>query len=184
MVDGEYFVTLGVIMLSNETIKLRAVEPEDVDLLERWENDTELWASTETIAPYSRYMLREYVATCSNDVWALHEQRFIIERKDTGAPVGCIDLVNVNAISRRAEVCILIDEKYRGQQLAHQSLTLLIEYATLHLGLHQLYCYVRTDNETSQRVFADAGFAVVGIFKDWLWREGAFHDVTLMQRVL
>ena len=30
-------------LLSNDRVRLRALEPEDLELLYRWENDPELW---------------------------------------------------------------------------------------------------------------------------------------------
>ena len=41
--------------LENETIRLRALEPEDLELLYRWENNPELWSLGNTMSPYSRY---------------------------------------------------------------------------------------------------------------------------------
>ena len=38
-------------------IRLRAIEPEDLDLLYRIENDRELWNVGTTNVPYSRYTL-------------------------------------------------------------------------------------------------------------------------------
>jgi diamine N-acetyltransferase len=42
-----------------KTIKLRAIEPEDLDLLYRIENDADLWAVGATNVPYSRYTLHD-----------------------------------------------------------------------------------------------------------------------------
>ena len=44
-------------------IRLRAIEPEDLDLLYRIENDADLWAVGTTNVPYSRYTLHDYIAT-------------------------------------------------------------------------------------------------------------------------
>lgn len=49
-------------LLSNDRVRLRALEPEDLELLYRWENDPELWEVGNTLAPYSRYILKEYIA--------------------------------------------------------------------------------------------------------------------------
>lgn len=44
------------------TVHLRAIEPEDLDLLYGIENDTDLWNVGVTSVPYSRYTLYEYIA--------------------------------------------------------------------------------------------------------------------------
>ena len=38
-------------------VKLRAIEPEDLDILYGIENDMSLWNDSITSVPYSRYML-------------------------------------------------------------------------------------------------------------------------------
>ena len=49
-------------------IKLRAIEPEDLDLLYHIENDVELWNVGTSNVPYSRYLLHDYVANAKNDI--------------------------------------------------------------------------------------------------------------------
>ena len=43
--------------MENELIRLRALEPDDVQVLYKWENDTEVWKVSNTIVPFSKYML-------------------------------------------------------------------------------------------------------------------------------
>lgn len=38
-------------LLSNDTISLRPLEPTDLNTLYTWENDSELWAVSDTPAP-------------------------------------------------------------------------------------------------------------------------------------
>ena len=57
-------------MTSIPTIRLRAIEPEDLDLLYLIENDTRLWNVGTTNVPYSRYTLHDYIATSSDDIWS------------------------------------------------------------------------------------------------------------------
>ena len=44
------------------TLRLRPLEPEDLDWLYSIENDTALWDTSNTDIPYSRYALRQYIA--------------------------------------------------------------------------------------------------------------------------
>ena len=48
-------------LLKNKDIVLRAVEPEDLEILYRWENSTVLWYHGNTLAPYSKLVLRQYI---------------------------------------------------------------------------------------------------------------------------
>ena len=47
--------------LETDIIRLRALEPEDVDVLYKWENDTNIWKVSNTVAPFSRYILRQFI---------------------------------------------------------------------------------------------------------------------------
>ena len=40
-------------LLHNDIITLRAMEPQDVDLLYEWENDTDLWTVSNTCLLYT-----------------------------------------------------------------------------------------------------------------------------------
>ena len=51
--------------LINDEILLRAVEPEDLDLMYQIENDPESWDISNFTVPYSRYMFREYIKSSS-----------------------------------------------------------------------------------------------------------------------
>lgn len=44
--------------LSGTNIYLRAIEPEDLDILYQWENDSSLWVHGCTLAPFSKFTLR------------------------------------------------------------------------------------------------------------------------------
>ena len=39
-------------LLENSNIRLRAPEPEDLEILYKWENDTSLWEYGASITPY------------------------------------------------------------------------------------------------------------------------------------
>ena len=44
------------------SITLRAMEPEDLDELYEIENDSDTWNAGTTNVPYSRFVLRNYIA--------------------------------------------------------------------------------------------------------------------------
>ena len=69
-------------LLSNDRVRLRALEPEDLELLYRWENDPELWEVGNTLAPYSRYILKEYIAGSDRSIYESRQLRFMIEECD------------------------------------------------------------------------------------------------------
>ena len=47
--------------LKNDRIFLRAVEPEDLDVMYEMENDPAMWDVSSFTVPYSRFVLRQYI---------------------------------------------------------------------------------------------------------------------------
>ncbi|MCD7714519.1 MAG: GNAT family N-acetyltransferase, partial [Prevotella sp.] len=64
---------------SNSNVILRAIEPDDLDLLYNVENDRTLWQLGNTNEPYSKELLRNYILTTTGDIYADKQLRLIIE---------------------------------------------------------------------------------------------------------
>ena len=167
--------------LKDETITLRAPEPEDLELMYAMENDTTLWSAGNATLPYSRYTLRAYLEQSRQDLISERQARFVIETAG-GERAGMIDLADYDPINNRAEVCIGILGNYRSKGIATHALQLLCNYVTERLHLHQLYAYVPVWNEESIRLFEKCGFASNATLKDWIREKGEYADVILMQK--
>ncbi|WP_029904584.1 GNAT family N-acetyltransferase [Prevotella sp. 10(H)] len=169
-------------LLKNSQILLRAVEPEDLDMLYRWENSTALWVHGNTLAPYSKLVLRQYINDALEmDIFQSRQLRLMIDLTEDATTVGTIDLYDIDAHNRRAGIGILIDEAYRKRGLASEALQLMQEYAFGFLYLHQLYAYISVSNVNSIGLFRKSGYKEVGILKDWVQRGDSFEDVQLSQ---
>ena len=172
-------------LLKNETISLRALEPEDLDCLYRWENDAELWRHGSSLTPYSRFALRDYLSDAlSQDIFQSRQLRLMIVETNSQQPVGTIDLYDFDPIHARAGIGILIDEAYRGKGFGPQALQLMHEYAFRILLLHQIYAYVPKNNLPSYQLFQKCGYEETGLLKSWLKTADGYLDVYFMQCIL
>lgn len=169
--------------LISENIRLRALEPEDLELLYRWENDPELWRVGNTLSPYSRYILKEYITESHRDLFDLKQLRLMVELRSTGAAIGMVDLFDFEPHHRRAGVGILLDPLYQGNGLATEALGLLVDYAFSFLKLHQLYVHIPVMNEPSKALFTRCQFTITGILTDWIALPEGYSDVLVMQRL-
>ncbi len=173
-----------MMMLKNEIIKLRAIEPGDVDFLFDLENDSVLWHVTQTSVPYSRYDLEQYVFLVDKqDIAVSRQVRFVIEHLADSQTIGTIDLFDLDLQNRRAGIGIVLIEPYRGKGLAGSALDLLVDYAFNHLNLHQLYCNVEEDNKASMELFQKRGFVVVGLKRDWNAKNGGWMGEYQLQYI-
>ena len=89
-------------ILETGAIRLRALEPEDIDVLYKWENDTRIWKMSNTVAPFSKYVLRRFVEDQKYDIYETKQLRMIIESRADGRAVGAIDLFEIDPTNRRA----------------------------------------------------------------------------------
>ena len=89
-------------------VRLRALEPEDLDILYRYENDSSLWEVGTTIAPFSRKQLYDYIAGYSNDIYAERQLRLMVDDAATGETVGTVDITDFSPADMRAQAGILI----------------------------------------------------------------------------
>jgi len=171
-------------MITNQMpqIHLRAIEPEDLDLLYRIENDVKLWNVGTSNVPYSRYTLHDYVANASDDIYADRQVRMMVEN-EKGETVGIVDLVNFDPSNRRAEVGIIILSAFRGKGFATATLSRIAEYALRVLHLHQLFAFIDKGNDASVCLFRKMGYRESAVIKDWLYDGQLYHDALLMQLV-
>lgn len=171
-------------LLANDQIRLRALEPEDLELIYKWENDSRWWTQGNTLAPYSRNTLRRYInETQQTDIYESKQLRLMITLVDKNVTVGIIDLYNFDMRNGHAGVGILVDDNYRNRGIALQSLNLLKDYAFNFLRLHQLYAYIAVNNEPSIKLFEHGGYQLVGTLKEWVSQGLDFEDVLLMQLI-
>ena len=169
--------------LKDETMTLRAPEPEDLELMYAMENDTAMWSVGNATLPYSRYTLRAYLEQSRQDLMAERQARFVIELSGGGC-AGMVDLADYDPINGRAEVCIGLLGAYREKGIASRALQLLCCYANERLHLHQLYAYVPAWNTCSIRLFENAGFCSTATLKEWTREKDGYSDVIIMQKML
>lgn len=161
-------------------VVLRAMEPEDLDLLYQIENDTKLWNIGLTNVPYSRYVLHDYIATSSGDIYTDKQVRLIIENEERQT-IGLVDIMNFNPQNRRAEMGIVVQEAFRQKGYGKDAIQKVMRYANEVLHLHQLYVVVNSSQKFTIGLFLRMGFKETCQLTDWLYDGEVYHDATLLQ---
>ncbi|MDR2887901.1 MAG: GNAT family N-acetyltransferase [Bacteroidales bacterium] len=166
-------------------IKLRALEPEDLELRYRWENDPSYWKGNDTIMPVSRYTLKRYIEESHNkSIYETKQVRLMIDYTPDNVSVGALDIFDFDPYHLRAEIGILIaDKKYRRRGIASMSLECIINYCFKTLHLHQLYCNIRSDNSRSINLFCKLGFVHTGVKKEWAKTPSGYTDEYTFQLI-
>lgn len=167
-----------------KNVALRALEPSDVEILYKWENDMSIWHLSNTIMPLSRFTLEQYVLGANHDIYSSKQLRMMIDLvspDDETSTIGSIDLFDFEPTHRRAGVGILILKEFRGKGYASEALDLLTDYAFNTLQLHQLFCNISPANTESIKLFTSKDFMLVGTKKDWNRVKNSWFDESLFQ---
>lgn len=165
-------------------IKLRPIEPDDIELLYQWENNMEIWNVSNTKTPFSKYILAEYLKESAKDIYETKQLRLIIQNENS-VPVGAVDLFDFDPYHMRAGIGILIHSaENRNNGYGSDALNAIFGYAAEVLGLKQLYANIAAGNELSIHLFEKAGFTQSGNKKNWLKTPKGWEDEVFMQKML
>jgi RimJ/RimL family protein N-acetyltransferase len=161
--------------IQGNKVLLRAIELEDLALLNKWANDPEI-----------QYMLGGWhFPTNLNDqekwfnslsVNSLN-QRFAIETPDTGL-IGTANLVDIDWKNRNAFHGMLLgDKEIRGKGYGLDTVMTIMKYAFEELGLNRLDSSMIDYNETSLKMYIDkCGWQEEGRQRNWYFRKNRYWD--------
>ena len=168
-------------MLKGKNIYLRTIEPTDAAIMLQWENNTDNWAVSNTLVPFSEHLILHYVNS-AQDIFETKQLRFIICLSANHKPIGTIDLFEYDPLHRRAGLGVLIDEvSERNKGYADEALKLMIQYSWDRLNLHGLFCNIFESNEYSIKLFEKNGFEKTGAKKDWVKMRGNWETELFFQ---
>lgn len=176
----EPFLTMP--KLSGKHIKLRALEPTDLEALYSIENNEEFWEVSTTQTPYSKAILKNYLENAHLDIYEAKQLRLVIENNN-GNLVGLVDLFDYNPQHFRAGIGILILSDYQRKGYALETLRLIENYAFSTLNLKQLFANINVQNKGSIQLFEKSGYEHVGTRKNWMYYNGTFSDVAFYQLI-
>ena len=151
-------------MNNKAIIKLRAMEPEDIDNIYDWENDPTTWICSAAHQPFSRHTLQQFINDCASaDIYSCHQLRLMGIDND-GLAVGCVDLFDFDPLAMLREV---------------------EQFASEHLRMHQLHCTIASDNKASIALFTTAGYTQCGTLKQWnLDGSNNWRDALMFQKII
>ncbi|WP_370214896.1 GNAT family N-acetyltransferase [Mesoflavibacter profundi] len=172
-----------MLTLTGEHIYLRALEPEDLEFIYQIENDESIWEISNTITPYSKYLIKQYLENAYKDIYEVKQLRLVI-CNNLDKTIGLIDLFDFDIKNKRAGIGILVNsETERQKGYGKEALKLLVNYSFKHLNLHQLYCNISEDNTASLTLFKNQGFKEIGLKKDWNLTNGSYKNEYLFQLI-
>ena len=163
-------------------LRLRALEPTDLDLIYDLENDITLWEYSNISSPFSKHTLKKFIENSHLDIIEHKQLRLVICENEI--PYGFIDLFDYDYINRRACVGIIILKQYRNKGIGSKSLQMIEQHVLDHIPIHQLYANISSKNIESISLFKKNGYIEVGNKKDWVYYKNKFNDELMFQKIL
>ena len=141
-------------MLKGKKIKLRTLMLNDLEFLQKIENNQILWKYGSNRKIFTKEELISYIKNSSEKIQKAKQFRFVIDYNNI--PIGFVDLFEYKDNS--AGVGIIVDKKYQRRGFGFESLKLLINYSLKEIKLKYLHCRISKSNINSIQLFTKCGF--------------------------
>lgn len=161
-----------------DDITLRAIERSDLELLREMMNDPIIENMTGGMTfPISSEEQLNWYANFKNNS---NQLRLIIDTKEHGA-IGAVILTDIDYRNQTAEFHskIATSKELRGKGYGTKATMALIDYAFMQLNLNCIYSHIISYNLASQRVKEKCGFKKDGVFRERVFKNGKYNDITV-----
>lgn len=170
-------------MLMYNGIKLKPIEMEDLQKLNKWKNDEEIFKNLgggfQPVSESQQKMWMEKIVQNTST-----DKRFMILNEEN-VKVGFIGLYGISPIHRTCTLGIYIGEKeYWGKGIASNAYRALENYAKNYLNIRKIRLEVVKDNEGAINLYKKLNFEVCGEFKKERFIDGDYRDVVLMEKFI
>ncbi len=165
-------------MLEGTLVRLRALEPTDLERAYTWINDREVTRYLAARYPLSRADEERWLKEAPTNSFA--GVRLAIETKD-GVDIGNINLHQANAEDRKAGLGIMIGDKaYWSNGYGTDAIVTLLRLAFHEMGLNRVWLHVFDFNERAIACYTKCGFREEGRLRQHRFTEGRYVDTLVM----
>ena len=164
--------------MSNETIRIRAQEPEDVAALtELWNQPRVIWGTLQT--PFASLDARRRRSEAASD----RATRLVAVIE--GKVIGAASLHPAEMVRRAhaGSLGMAVHDAFAGRGAGGALLRALIGQADRWLNLRRLELTVWADNDRAVELYQRFGFEREGLLRAYAWRDGGWADALTMARL-
>lgn len=167
-------------MIQGALVRLRPLEPSDLEACLRWLNDPEVTRTLAARYPISRVQEREWLEAASRPDPRAGRLTFAIETPD-GRHIGNCGIHRVEWENRVCEIGIVIGEKDCWDQgYGTDAVRALVRFAFQEMNLHRVELNVFAFNPRAVACYRKCGFVEEGRKRHAVYKGGAYHDVIVM----
>lgn len=163
-------------MIEGQLVRLRAMEPADVDLLYQWENDSEVWQYGNTRGYVSRHDLEMFIQHSDLDIYTTRQLRLMVDDQQTGRTIGCVDVFDYDPYHQHAYIAVLIEKQHQQLGYATDAVNTITDLCFEYWNMHCLCATTTSDNTPAQKLLQKCGFSFVGTRSQWTRVGSSFVD--------
>jgi len=163
--------------IPGEKLYLRPLEVDDAKKVCSWMNDREVLRFLSKTMPINLFREEEFLKTLYQDSRSFY---LGIMAKENDALIGMVSLVNIDTISRHAELALIIGEKeYWGKGYGTEADALMVNYGFRYLNLNKIYAHILAEHQVSLKLVKELGLRTDGVLREQIYRDGQYHDVVV-----
>ena len=170
-------------MLNYEGISLIPIENEDLEILNKWKNDEEVFKYLGGgYRPTSKTQQAKWIDALTSNTF--ENQRYLILDEEN-KKVGFIGLYDISLVNGTASLGIYIGEKESwGKGIASRAYKALERYAKMYLNLRKINLNVVEENSNAVKMYEKLGFSACGKYHKERFIEGEYKDLLIMEKFI
>ncbi|MCH7488365.1 MAG: GNAT family N-acetyltransferase [Chloroflexi bacterium] len=176
-------------MLEGNLVRLRALEPSDLERVYSWINDREVTRYIAARYPMSRADEERWLRGSSPNSFgggvqlAIEVKNGEVQNGGTNevAHIGNIDLVEVRPEDRKAGLGVMIGDKdYWSNGYGTDAVVTILRFAFHEMNLNRVWLHAFDFNERAQACYRKCGFQEEGRLREHYYTEGQYCDSVVM----
>ena len=167
-------------MLVGKKVRIRAIDLDDLEVITKWRNTTEVMKYFYEKEPLSLEMQRRWFEGYLSRLDK--EKCYLIETLSDDKPIGTISLYDIDWRNRHCEFgrFFLCADELRGKGHGREALELILDFGFNHLNMAKIYCTTYHDNHRALKLYESVGFKRDGVLRQHIFRNGKYVDLALL----
>lgn len=169
-------------MLVGTKIQLVPIEEPHLDYMMEHVNNIEMRILLGIFMPTTRNMQREWINSLGEQISKRQAFHLAIEKIPEAKMIGSLVVHEIDWLSRSGELAIAVyEEKNWNKGYGSEAMSLLIDFAWIHLNLRRLELAVHSHNPRAKHVYEKIGFKHYGTAHEKYYINGQFVDTDYLE---
>lgn len=171
-------------MVILDNIGIRAIEVEDLPLLQKWRNNENL---RKYFREYRDFSLAQKKTWYDSMIKSPNFEMFIIVDIKNNESIGVAGLTYIDWVNRHADVHFYIGKegKWIDNVYSPVAMKLILNYGFYTLNLNKLWAEIYEIDTEKLQFFGDLGFSIDASFREHYYYQGKYytsHILSLLKR--